>query len=53
MYAACSFVVGSAAGAAALTHFAQVWIWVALAVWLVVVTGTIRRGLAIGRDGTR
>jgi tellurite resistance protein TehA-like permease len=49
MYAACSFVVGSAAGASALTHFAQVWIWVALAVWVIVAAGTIRRGLAIAR----
>jgi uncharacterized membrane protein YoaK (UPF0700 family) len=50
MYAACSFVVGAAAGASALTHFAQVWIWVALAVWLVVATGTVRRGIEIARD---
>jgi tellurite resistance protein TehA-like permease len=49
MYAACSFVVGSAAGAAALTDFAQVWIWVALAVWAIVATGTVRRGIAVAR----
>jgi hypothetical protein len=49
MYAACSFVVGSAAGAGALTDFAQVWIWVAMAVWLIVVAGTIRSGVAVGR----
>jgi tellurite resistance protein TehA-like permease len=52
MYAACSFVVGSAAGAGALTSFAQVWIWVALLVWLIVAVGMLRRGLAIARTGS-
>ncbi|HVS99693.1 MAG TPA: tellurite resistance/C4-dicarboxylate transporter family protein [Solirubrobacterales bacterium] len=42
MYAACSFVVGTALPAAAITRFAEVWIWVAVAVWAVVATGLLR-----------
>jgi hypothetical protein len=45
MYAACSFVVGAAAKAGAITSFARVWIWIALAVWAVVLTAMIRRGI--------
>lgn len=47
MYAACSFIVGAAFPAAAITHFAEVWIWVALAVWAVVATGL---GRAVVRE---
>ncbi len=36
MYAACSFDVGFAARAPALTDFARVWVWVGVAVWLCV-----------------
>lgn len=42
MYAACSFVVGSIVPAPAITHFADVWVWVAVAVWAVVATGLVR-----------
>ncbi len=42
MYAAASFVVGMAAPAEAITRFARVWVWIALAVWVVVLVGTIR-----------
>ena len=42
MYAACSFVVGAAAHAGGITHFAEVWVWVALAVWAVVLVAMIR-----------
>lgn len=42
MYAACSFLAGTAAGASAITDFARVWIWVAVAVWLAVSVGTAR-----------
>ena len=45
MYAACSFVVGAAAHAGAITSFARVWVWIALAVWAVVLVGMIRRGI--------
>jgi len=41
MYAACSFVVGEVASASGLTAFAEVWVWVALAVWGVVFAGTL------------
>ena len=36
MIAACSFAAGRATGERALTSFARVWVWVALAVWLAV-----------------
>ena len=42
MYAACSFVVGAVASAPAITRFARVWVWVALAVWAVVACGLVR-----------
>jgi len=45
MYAACSFVVGAAAHAGGITSFAQVWVWIALAVWAVVLVAMIRRGI--------
>lgn len=45
MYAACSFVVGAAANAGGITSFAQVWIWIALAVWAVVLAAMIHRGI--------
>ena len=42
MYASASFVVGTAAPAGGITRFARVWVWVALAVWAVVLVGMIR-----------
>jgi hypothetical protein len=36
MYGACSAVVGAAARAPAITSFARVWVWIALAVWALV-----------------
>ncbi len=45
MYAACSFVVGDIASAAAITSFARVWVWVALAVWAVVACGLNRAAI--------
>ncbi|MGH2833874.1 MAG: tellurite resistance/C4-dicarboxylate transporter family protein [Solirubrobacteraceae bacterium] len=39
MYAACSFVVGDIASVPAITSFARVWVWVAVAVWAVVACG--------------
>lgn len=44
MYAACSFAAGAALDAAAITHFAQIWVWAGLAVWLVVFAAMIDRG---------
>jgi hypothetical protein len=43
MYAACSFATGTAAGLGAVTDFARVWVWVALAVWGLTALGLIRR----------
>jgi tellurite resistance protein TehA-like permease len=39
MYAACSFEVGAVASAPAITWFARVWVWAALALWVVVACG--------------
>lgn len=49
MYAACSFVVGAAAGSAPIGDFARAWTWVALAAWCVVFAAMIRRGLQVAR----
>ncbi len=49
MYAACSFAVGHAAQTSAVISFAQVWVWVALAVWAIVSAATLHRGWQIAR----
>jgi hypothetical protein len=49
LYAACSFVVGTVAGVPAVTDFAKVWVWVALAVWLVVAGAMLRRAPGLVR----
>jgi hypothetical protein len=49
MYAACSFLVGSAAHAGGITDFARVWVWVGVAVWLIVFAAMIRHGLQLAR----
>jgi hypothetical protein len=49
MYAACSFVVGAAAHAPAISDFARVWVWVGVAVWLVVFAAMLRRGVKLSR----
>ena len=43
MYAACSFVVGPVSGIRGITDFARVWVWIAFAVWLVVLAAMLRR----------
>lgn len=50
MYAACSFVVGAVTQTSGITDFARVWVWVALAVWLVVFAGMIRRAPRLLHD---
>jgi tellurite resistance protein TehA-like permease len=52
MYAACSFVVGAAAEVSAITSFARVWVWVGVAVWLIVFSAMLRRGLDLARGDT-
>jgi len=47
MYAASSFTVGAAGGHGWMTTFADVWVWVALAVWALVALGTVLRGAAL------
>ncbi len=41
MYAACSFLAGSVTGISPITDFARIWTWVALGVWLVVLTSML------------
>jgi tellurite resistance protein TehA-like permease len=53
MYAACSFSVGAATATPGITDFARVWVWVGVAVWLVVAVAMVRRGLALIRDDGR
>jgi tellurite resistance protein TehA-like permease len=50
MYAASSFAVGAVAHASAITSFARVWVWIALASWASVFAGMIGRAI---RPGTR
>ena len=42
MYAACSFAVGQAGHAGAITSFARAWVWVALVVWVIVSAALLR-----------
>jgi tellurite resistance protein TehA-like permease len=49
MYAACSFLVGAAVNAPAITDFARVWVWAGVAVWVVVFVAMLRRGLQLAR----
>ncbi len=51
MYAACSFVVGAVSRTPGITDFAQVWTWVAVAVWLVVFAGMAGRAPSLVRIG--
>jgi tellurite resistance protein TehA-like permease len=48
MYAACSFTSGAALRAPAITSFARVWVWIALAVWAGVLVAALS-----SRGGTR
>ena len=47
MYAACSFEVGDLRSIDALVDFARIWIWVALALWVVIFGAMVRRGFAL------
>lgn len=47
MYASCSFEVGAVRSLGGLVDFARVWIWVAFALWAVVLGAMLRRGLAL------
>ena len=49
MYAACSFVVGAVAHAGAITSFARVWVWIAVASWTIVFVATIGRAVEVVR----
>jgi nitrate reductase gamma subunit len=47
MYAASNFTVGAAGDHGWMTSFADVWVWVAVAVWALVAAGTIVRGASL------
>ena len=47
MYAACSFAVAKVDAISGIEDFARVWIWLALAVWLAVFLGMLRRVVAV------
>lgn len=47
MYAACSFITGEIDSIDPITVFARVWVWVALAVWLLVGGGLVRAAWAL------
>jgi tellurite resistance protein TehA-like permease len=49
MYCTCSFLVGSVAGSSAITDFARLEVWVALAVWLVVFLGMLGQAPVLAR----
>lgn len=52
MYAACSFIVGKLTQTAGIGDFARVWVWVSVAVWVIVFAGMLRRApaLVLGQD---
>jgi tellurite resistance protein TehA-like permease len=50
MYAACSFAVGGLRSLTGLVDFARIWIWVAAALWAVVFSALLYRGLALWRS---
>jgi len=43
------FIVGAVGHTAAITDFARVWVWVALAVWLVVFAAMLRRAPSLAQ----
>jgi hypothetical protein len=49
MYAASSFVVGSLTHTGGITDFARGWVWIALAIWLVVFAAMLRRAPGLFR----
>lgn len=51
MYAACSFVIAGVTDLGGIGDFARVWVWVGLAVWLVVFVAMARRAHALLRGG--
>lgn len=53
MYAASSFAVGAVAHAGAITSFARVSVWVALAAWAIVFLATLGRALEVVRQERR
>ncbi|MGZ4342560.1 MAG: SLAC1 family transporter [Solirubrobacteraceae bacterium] len=47
MYAAAAFTAGAASKDPWMTSFAQVWVWVGVAVWAVVAAATVARGTSL------
>ncbi len=53
MYAVCSFTVGGLSQISGILDFAKVWVWVALAVWLLVFTAMLLRLPELTRGSVR
>ncbi len=51
MYAVCSIATGSVSGVSGIGGFGRAWIFVALAVWLVVFAGMLARAATLARAG--
>jgi hypothetical protein len=49
MYAACSFIVGTAVHAPGITDFARIWVWAGVAIWLFVFLAMLGRGWRLVR----
>jgi tellurite resistance protein TehA-like permease len=50
MYAACSFLTAAAAQSEAIADFAKVWVWLSVAVWLIVFLATLARVAELTRS---
>lgn len=50
MYAACSFGVGAVTQTSGITSFARVWVWVAVAVWVIVFAAMLSRAPSLVRS---
>lgn len=49
MYAVCSIAAARVTGIGGIGSFGRAWIWVALAVWVVVLAGMVRRAVDLAR----
>jgi tellurite resistance protein TehA-like permease len=52
MYAASSLGIGAVAHAHAITSFARVWVWIAVAAWAIVFAATVGRAVGVVRGQT-
>jgi len=43
VYAPCSFAIGAVAHSRLITDFAKIWVWVSVALWLIVSAAMVGR----------